>query len=358
MSQRNRALLHQHCQAVKPTTGVMDSQELDEIHAFAVQLGKDAGQMLMQAAWRRVDGGSVNGASSSNEFDEKESSVDIVTKTDHAVEAFIRDSIAAKYPSHKFIGEETYSAGSSRDYLVDASPTWIVDPLDGTVNFTHLFPMFCVSIAFVVDHAPVIGVINAPFLHQLFSSCRGRGAWLNEKHRLPLVRDPVPPLPDNAPSGCIFSCEWGKDRREGPEGNLMRKVDSFVTMAAERGAREGRGGMVHGVRSLGSATMDLAYTAMGSLDIWWEGGCWEWDVAAGIAILEEAGGLVTTANPPDNPNGAEVPKAQLGSRLYLAIRPAGPSDSETALEAQHRVIRQVWKRVRPLSYNRPTALQN
>ncbi|KAL3954269.1 hypothetical protein ACCO45_012225 [Purpureocillium lilacinum] len=80
----------------------MDSQELDEIHAFAVQLGKDAGQMLMQAAWRRVDGGSVNGASSSNEFDEKESSVDIVTKTDHAVEAFIRDSIAAKYPSHKY----------------------------------------------------------------------------------------------------------------------------------------------------------------------------------------------------------------------------------------------------------------
>ncbi len=111
--------------------------------------------------------------------------------------------------------------------------------------------MFCVSIAFVVNHAPVIGVINAPFLHQLFTSCRGRGAWLNGKHRLPLVRDPVPPLPDNAPSGCIFSCEWGKDRREGPEGNLMHKVDSFVTMAAETRAREGRGGMVHGVRSLG-----------------------------------------------------------------------------------------------------------
>ncbi|UNI17141.1 Inositol-phosphate phosphatase [Purpureocillium takamizusanense] len=260
-------------------------------------------------------------------------------------------------PFTRFIGEETYSAGSSRDYLVDASPTWIVDPLDGTVNFTHLFPMFCVSIALVVDHEPVIGVINAPLLNQLFTSCRGRGAWLDETHRLPLVRDPIPPLPPDAPSGCIFSCEWGKDRRDGPEGNLIRKVDSFVTMAAEPGARERLGGMVHGVRSLGSATMDLAYTAMGSLDIWWEGGCWEWDVAAGIAILQEAGGLVTSANPPEDPAWAEIPRVQLGSRLYLAIRPTGPSDTETALEAQHRVIRQVWKRVRPLGYSRATAPQ-
>lgn len=83
--------------------------------------------------------------------------------------------------------------------------------------------------------------------------------------------------------------------------------------------------------------MDLAYTAMGSFDIWWEGGCWEWfvyfimclshqsitryrDVAAGIAILEEAGGLITTANPPPDPNTADLPRAKLGGRLYLAIR--------------------------------------
>lgn len=69
-----------------------------------------------------------------------------------------------------------------------------------------------------------------------------------------------------------------------------------------------------------SATLDLAYTAMGSFDIWWEGGCWEWDVAAGFAILEEAGGLITTANPPEDPETADIPKAHLGGRLYLAIR--------------------------------------
>ena len=149
--------------------------------------------------------------------------------------------------------------------------------MSGTVNYTHIFPLFCVSIGFIVNHRPVIGVINAPFQNQLFTSCTGHGAWLNEKYQLPLRRNPSPPpLPHDAPRGCIFACEWGKDRRDVPGGNLRRKVESFMNMATEAGGRDGKGGMVHGVRSLGSATLDLAYTAMGSVDIWWEGGCWEW----------------------------------------------------------------------------------
>lgn len=146
--------------------------------------------------------------------------------------------------------------------------------------------MFCVSIGFIVNHHPVIGVIYAPLLDQLFSSCLNRGAWLNEKRQLPMIRNPsIPPLPATAPSKCIFACEWGKDRRDIPDGNLARKIESFVNLASERGSRGGKGGMVHGVRSLGSATMDLAYTAMGSVDIWWEGGCWEWLVLS-ILILQ------------------------------------------------------------------------
>lgn len=135
--------------------------------------------------------------------------------------------------------------------------------------------MFCVSLAFIHRQQPLVGVIHAPFLHQLFSARRGAGAWLNETQPLPLLRRPaVPPMPAHAPKGCVFGCEWGKDRRDLPGGNLHRKVDSFVNLAAEMGGREGKGGMVHGVRSLGSATLDLAYCAMGAFDIWWEGGCW------------------------------------------------------------------------------------
>ncbi|OAL45305.1 inositol monophosphatase [Pyrenochaeta sp. DS3sAY3a] len=328
-------------------------QELDEIYAFAVDLGKKAGKMLMDAAQLRMAGSSRG--EKEKEHVQKENAVDLVTETDEDVEAFIKGQIAKKYPSHKFVGEETYSKGASRDYLIDDTMTWCVDPLDGTVNYIHLFPMFCVSIAFINKGKPLIGVINAPFINQFFSSCSGRGAFLNETTQLPLFRNPVPPMPANAPSGCVFSCEWGKDRRDIPDGNLHRKIESFVNMAAEIGGRNGRGGMVHGVRSLGSATLDLAYIAMGSFDIWWEGGCWEWDVAAGIAILQEAGGLVTTANPPENEATCPIEDVRLGSRLYLAIRPAGPSENESGREGQERTVREVWRRVRNLDYSRPGA---
>ncbi|CEJ58875.1 Putative Protein qutG [Penicillium brasilianum] len=330
--------------------GQLSQSELDEIYAFAVDLGRKAGDLLMERVEQRI-----SGCNDPQTFEEKENAVDIVTQTDEDVEIFIRNAIQSKYPSHQFLGEETYAKGASRDYLIDEQPTWCIDPLDGTVNYTHIFPMFCVSIGFIVQHRPVIGVIYAPFQDQLFSACSGRGAWLNEKRQLPLIRNPIPPMPVNAPSQCIFSCEWGKDRRDIPDGNMQRKIESFVNMAAEIGARGGKGGMVHGMRSLGSATLDLAYTAMGSFDIWWEGGCWEWDVAAGIAILLEAGGLVTTANPPEDPDTAPIGDVRLGSRLYLAIRPAGPSDTETGRESQERTVREVWRRVRQLEYSRPGA---
>ncbi|KAF2799958.1 inositol monophosphatase [Melanomma pulvis-pyrius CBS 109.77] len=331
----------------------ISKEELDGIYAFAVNLGKEAGKMLLEAAKLRM--GDERVSEERKEHVQKENAVDLVTETDEDVEAFIKGKIVEKYPSHKFVGEESYSKGSSRDYLIDDSPTWCVDPLDGTVNYIHLFPMFCVSIAFIHKSKPLIGVIYAPFLNQFFSSCVGRGAWLNETQRLPLIRNPVPPMPEKAPSGCIFSCEWGKDRKDHPDGNMHRKIESFMNMAAEIGGRQGRGGMVHGVRSLGSATLDLAYIAMGAFDIWWEGGCWEWDVAAGVAIVQEAGGLVTTANPPEDHLTAAIEEVRLGSRLYLAIRPAGASQTETGRQTQERTVREVWARVRNLDYSRPGA---
>ena len=266
------------------------------------------------------------------------------------MEAFIHSAIQSKYPSHSFIGEETYSKGSSKEYLIKDDATWVVDPLDGTVNFTHAFPMFCVSIALVLNNRPIVGVIFAPLLNQLFSACKGKGAWLNETTRLPFLQRP---MPANAPGKCIFACEWGKDRRDVADGNLHRKVDSFLNMAAEVGGRNGKGGMVHGVRSLGSAALDLAYTAMGSLDIFWEAGAWEWDVAAGICLLEEAHGLITSANAPEDIQTAKIEDAKLGGRLYLAIRPASDGPTETGRQSQERVVREVWRRVRNLDYSRP-----
>ncbi|KFX86649.1 hypothetical protein V490_08981 [Pseudogymnoascus sp. VKM F-3557] len=343
--------------------GALGDAQLLEIYDFALGLGRRAGKILLDGVDQRCGDEEGRGQNEVN----KMNAVDIVTQTDLDVEAFVKNEITARYPSHKFIGEETYSTGNSKEYLVTDSPTWVVDPLDGTVNYTHLFPMFCVSIAFCISGVPVIGIIYAPILDVTYSALTGHGAWLNDsspsspapshkrKQQLPLVRNPIPVLPEAAPKGCVFSCEWGKDRRDVKDGNMWRKVESFLTMAAESSGRDGKGGMVHGVRSLGSATMDLAYVATGAFDIWWEGGCWEWDVAAGICILREAGGLITTANPPIDIETDPIEEVRLGSRLYLAIRAAGDSATETGRQAQERVVRETWKRVYNLDYSRPGA---
>jgi myo-inositol-1(or 4)-monophosphatase len=113
--------------------------------------------------------------------------------------------------------------------------------------------MFCVSIAFIYKSKPTVGVINAPMLNKSYHALAGNGAYITDLHtnksqQLPFVKSA---LPATAPKGCTFSCEWGKDRRYTPEGNLWRKTESFINMAGELGGRGGKGGMVHGVRSLG-----------------------------------------------------------------------------------------------------------
>lgn len=313
-----------------------DAIDLAEIEEFAVEVAEAAGQILVQESLGRHEGTRI-----------KMNSVDIVTATDEKVEQYIHRRIAERYPTHDFVGEESYSAGQLKAYLVTEKPTWVVDPLDGTVNYVHLFPMVCVSIGFCVGGRPVAGAIHAPFLHQTYHARRGGGAWLNGSTRLPLQHQP---LPANAPQGCIFACEWGKDRRNVPGLNLTRKVASFVNMAAQQG-NSGLPGMCHGVRSMGLALLDLCFVATGAFDIWWEGGCWEWDVCAGFIIVEEAGGVVTSANVPEDP--ANVPEAHLGGRLYLAVRGAADTDTETAKAAQARVARAVWDRVHLLDYERP-----
>ncbi|ODQ54583.1 hypothetical protein SAICODRAFT_54176 [Saitoella complicata NRRL Y-17804] len=349
--------------------------DLHELHRFAVELAVEAGALLRDASLslRRPS----QSSSSATAAQQKKNAVDLVTSTDHALEHLLRTRIHNRYPSHKFLGEESYEASlpsSERPYLVTGEPTWIVDPLDGTVNHVHQFPLTCISIGFALDGIPVMGVIYAPMLDQLFSGAKGCGAYMNthcllraptfdSTTSLPLIQPP-PPIPPNAPQGCLLAVEWGKDRRLSVDSTLARKIESFQdTPPPILPALRAPGGMVHGIRSLGSAALDMAYVAAGSLDIFWEGGCWEWDVCAGWAILVEAGGLITTCNsPPEgDPDVAEIPEARLGSRLYLAVRPAGDAVSEngsgreTAREGQERCVREVWKRIRGLGYRRDGA---
>ncbi|GAA5915158.1 inositol monophosphatase family protein [Sporobolomyces salmoneus] len=363
--------------------------DLSTLHAFAAKLAIEAGSYLRDQALQRTQGGRT--------FDEsisiKENAADLVTHADMHAEQLISDAIRKEYPDHKIIGEESYSAGQEKRFLLDDDPTWIIDPLDGTVNFVHLFPTCCVSVGFCVNKIPVVGAVFAPMLGglhvtnasgTLYSAAQGHGSWstpisfpfdpsvlsppstppaTNYKlpqpfhHSVPLPYLPPQPIPSDAPKGCLFLAEWGKARSDSPTSNLTKKVNTLWNFAAEVGGREGKGGMVHGLRSLGSAALDMVYVATGAIDIFWEGGCWEWDVCAGTIIVNEAGGIVVPSQTPasilSDPS-SPIPPADLGSRLYLAIRPAGDSeDGEKARDAQERLVREVWKRVEKLDYVRP-----
>jgi len=257
--------------------------DLDHALAVATDLAIQAGEQLLTRARERI---TPSGAQLT--IAQKLNAVDLVTEADEDAEKVIRNGLKKHFPDHAFVGEESYGQGMpNNEYIVGDEPTWVVDPLDGTVsdvnsliilcsnddaqvNYVHLFPTVCVSIGLCVGGIPVVGVIYAPFFGaayppdgsasaapsgHLFPAIHGRGAFISSdggksRRALPL-QSPAPPIPPNAPKGCTLAVEWGKDRRDVPGGNLERKVNSFWNLAGEIGGRNGKGGMVHGVRSLG-----------------------------------------------------------------------------------------------------------
>lgn len=234
--------------------------------------------------------------------------------------------LRAAQPEFAFVGEESYQPGVTR---VTDAPTFIVDPIDGTTNFVHGFPNACISLGVTVDKVPVLGVVYNPFQDLLFTGVKGGGSWMQrnasleegrgkgERVRLPLAGAPAPPL--GGLSAALVSTEWGS-QRDGE--NFEVKARTFRKLAA---AKEGGGGMIGGMRSLGSAALNLCACAAGQLDMYWEGGCYAWDVAAGWCILTEAGGRMVSGNPGEW-------ETTVDSRVYLAVRGASSGQEELVKE--------------------------
>ena len=187
----------------------------------------------------------------------------------------------------------------------------------------HAHPYVCVSLGLAVRRRPVVGIVYNPFTDHLYTAITGRGAHLtsptHDRARLPL-RSPPPPLQDL--SHCLVAVEWGSDRA-GPDYEV--KVATFRALCAARGA-DGGGAMVHGIRSLGSAELNLCAVAAGHLDAYWEAGCWAWDVCAGWVVLEESGGLMVGAHPGDW-------EPAVDQRRYLAVRGG---------EGQRAIVEEFW----------------
>ncbi|MGI9254121.1 MAG: inositol monophosphatase family protein [Thermomicrobiales bacterium] len=191
--------------------------------------------------------------------------IDIVTEADQASEALIVGLVRAAYPAHDLIGEE-----GSRGESSDSPWRWVIDPLDGTTNFAHNLPTFAVSIGLEHGGEPVLGVVYDPMRDECFSAARGHGATLNGA---PIGVSPVDEL-----IGSVLVTGFSYDfERRARQAHLWR---SFLTR-------------VQAIRQTGSAALNLCFVAAGRIDGYWERGIAPWDVAAGAAILLEAGGVIT-----------------------------------------------------------------
>ncbi|MCB9522719.1 MAG: inositol monophosphatase [Myxococcales bacterium] len=196
--------------------------------------------------------------------------VDLVTEVDLAAEAQIVQTLGQAFPSDRIVAEE----GSAHGAALPSERTWYVDPLDGTTNFAHGFPHFCVSIALADAQGLAVGVVHEPLRRWTFWATRGGGAW-RDGRRLQVTR--VDRL-DRA----LLATGFPYDRHTNPDNNLDR-FGAALTVA-------------QGIRRAGSAALDLACVAAGWLDGYWEDRLKPWDLAAGALLVTEAGGWVTDLN--------------------------------------------------------------
>jgi myo-inositol-1(or 4)-monophosphatase len=215
------------------------------------EIAREAGALLMGYFHRRVK-------------IEYKGDVDLVTEADRQSEALILSRIREQWPSHDVMGEEGSRIQTGSDYL------WYIDPLDGTTNFAHGFPVFCVSIALEHKATRVAGAVFDPTRDELFAAELGRGAYLNH-NRIAVSKI------DNL-AECLVATGFPSHKRHKNPNIFFYHQITLRT---------------HGVRRAGSAALDLCSVAAGRVDGFWEFNLNPWDTAAGVLIAEEAGGRVS-----------------------------------------------------------------
>jgi myo-inositol-1(or 4)-monophosphatase len=193
---------------------------------------------------------------------------DLVTEADKKAESIILDIIARHCPDHAILAEESGYLGeqTANPYL------WAIDPLDGTTNYAHGYPIACVSVGLMIEGIPQVGAIYNPFRQELFRGAKGLGATLN--------RRPIQVSQTATLEKSLLVSGFAYDRRETLDNNYAE----FCHLTH----------LTQGVRRSGSAALDLADVACGRLEGYWERGIKAWDIVAGIVILEEAGGRITS----------------------------------------------------------------
>ncbi|KAM3604043.1 uncharacterized protein V6R79_005645 [Siganus canaliculatus] len=225
---------------------------------FGISVTRQASEMILAAFEQRKD------------VKLKSSVADLVTETDQRVENVLISTIRKQYPEHRFIGEESVAAGEP--VHLTEHPTWIIDPIDGTVNFVHRFPFVAVSIAFAVNKQTEFGIVYSCVEDKLFYAQRGRGAFLNGRPLRASGQEDV--------SRCVVVTEIGAQRDDLSLSTMTSNILRLLQLP------------VHGVRALGTAAVDMCQVATGGADAYYHIGMHCWDIAASAIIVQEAGGVV------------------------------------------------------------------
>ncbi len=197
-------------------------------------------------------------------IESKSTQIDLVTEADKKSEAYILNKIKTHYPEHSILSEETGATDKKSDY------EWVVDPLDGTTNFAQGIPVFAVSIALKYKGESVVGVVYNPVMDDMFTAVKGEGAYLNGSKLTVANKDNL--------KSCVLASGFPYSRAESFDNNALH----FGHMVPK----------VRGLRRLGAAAYDLANVAAGVIDGYWEMGLGAWDIAAGILLVTEAGGVI------------------------------------------------------------------
>lgn len=195
--------------------------------------------------------------------------IDLVTTADLEVEAFLKESLKRDFPALPIVAEESSELAS----FSPAGEYFLLDPLDGTTNFAHGLPWFAISLALIRDYSPQLGVIYNPITEELFWAEKGKGAFLNGKAIKVSQRSPL--------INCLLATGF-------PVAKILEKPKHFLIPFEDFMVR------TRGVRRFGSAALDLAYVSAGRYDGFYEAYLKPWDTAAGLLMVEEAGGKVTT----------------------------------------------------------------
>jgi myo-inositol-1(or 4)-monophosphatase len=212
-------------------------------------------------------------------LDIKYSSHDLVTEVDKGSERLIKNLVLTHFPHHSFLGEEGVEPGpeaSARalEDKIDAEYLWIVDPIDGTTNFVHGFPFFCVSIALAYKGEVIVGVVYDPVKDELFVAEKGKGAYVHGKRMSVSSEETL--------RGSLVATGLPADHQYALPVNLR----GIAAVAPQ----------VRNLRIAGSAALHMAYVAAGRLSGFWEIGLNSWDLAAGSLLIQESGGIVTDTN--------------------------------------------------------------